>query len=66
MLAKAQIRRECRRWGFDWDAFVPDGPEWGITKVVRRWAVQQEHGRATFLRPTDIPTDAVLSMVPAG
>ena len=41
-LAQAQIRRECRRWDFDWDAFVADCPEWGITEVVHRRAVQQE------------------------
>ena len=40
-LAQSQVRRECRRWDFDWDAFVADGPEWGITEVVHRRAVQQ-------------------------
>ena len=44
-LAQAQIRRECRRWDFDWDAFVADRPEWGITEVVHRRAVQQERNR---------------------
>ena len=62
-LAKAQLRRECRRWDFDWDAYVADGPEWGITEVVHRRAVQRERGRGLDLRPTDIPTDTVLSAV---
>ena len=59
-LVQAQVRRECRRWGFDWDAFVADGPEWGITEVVHRRAVQQERDRGLDCRPTDIPTDTVL------
>jgi hypothetical protein len=60
-LAQAQIRRECRRWDFDWDAFVADCPEWGLTEVVHRRAVQQERDRGLDCRPTDIPTDTVLS-----
>ena len=44
-LVQAQVRRECRRWDYDWDAFVADGPEWGITEVVHRRAVQQERNR---------------------
>ena len=62
-LVQAQVRRECRRWGFDWDAFVADRPEWGITEVVHRRAVQQERDRGLDCRPTDIPTDTVLSAV---
>ena len=62
-LVQAQVRRECRRWGFDWDAFVADGPEWGITEVIHRRAVQQERDRGLDCRPTDIPTDTVLSAV---
>ena len=62
-LAQAQVRRECRRWDFDWDAFVADGPEWGITEVVHRRAVQQERDRGLDCRPTDVPTDTVLSAV---
>ena len=62
-LAQAQVRRGCRRWGFDWDAFVADCPEWGITEVVHRRAVQQERDRGRDCRPTDIPTDTVLSAV---
>ena len=62
-LAQAQVRRECRRWGFDWDAFVADCPEWGITEVVHRRAVQQERDRGLDCRPTDVPTDTVLSAV---
>ena len=62
-LAQAQVRRECRRWDYDWDAFVADGPEWGITEVVHRRAVQQERDRGLDCRPTDVPTDTVLSAV---
>ena len=62
-LVQAQVRRECRRWDFDWDAFVADGPEWCITEVVHRRAVQQERDRGLDCRPTDIPTDTVLSAV---
>ena len=63
-LAQAQIRRACRRrWDFDWDAFVADRPEWGITELVHRRAVQEGRGRGLDLRPTDIPTDTVLSAV---
>ena len=39
-LSKARIRQECRRWDFDWNAYVADGPEWGIVEVVHRRAVQ--------------------------
>ena len=62
-LAQAQIRKECRRWDFDWDAFVADRPEWGITEVVHRRAVQQERNRGLDCSPTDVPTDTVLSAV---
>ena len=62
-LVQAQVRRGCRQWDYDWDAFVADGPEWGITEVVHRRAVQQERDRGLDCRPTDIPTDTVLSAV---
>ena len=62
-LTQAQVRRECRRWDYDWDAFVADCPEWGITEVVHRRAVQQERDRGLDCRPTDVPTDTVLSAV---
>ena len=62
-LVQAQVRRECRRCDFDWDAFVVDGPEWGITEVVHRRAVQQGRNRGLDCRPTDIPTDTVLTAV---
>ena len=62
-LVQSQIRRECRRWDFDWEAFVADGPEWGIVEVVHRRAVQQGRERGLDLRPTDIPTDTVLMVV---
>ena len=67
-LAQAQIRRACRRrWDFNWDAFVADRPEWGITEIVHRRVVQQMRGLGLGLgrdvRPTDIPTDTVLSVV---
>ena len=62
-LAKAQIRRECRRFEFDWEAYVADGPEWVIVEVVHRRAVQQGRDRGLDLRPTDIPTDTVLMAV---
>ena len=62
-LVQAQVRRECRRKNFDWDLFVGDGPEWGITEVVHRRAVQQERDRGLDCRPTDIPTDTVLTAV---
>ena len=62
-LVAAQFRRECRDWDFDWDAFIADGPEWGIVEVVHRRAVQQGSERGFGLRPTDIPTDTVLTAV---
>ena len=62
-LVQAQVRRGCRQWDYDWDAFVADCPEWGITEVVHRRAVQQERDRGLDCRPTDIPTDTVLSAV---
>ena len=62
-LVQAQVRRECRRRDYDWDAFVADGPEWGITEVVHRRAVQQGRDRGLDCRPTDIPTDVVLGAV---
>ena len=58
-LAQAQVRRESRRRKFHWDSFVADGPEWGITEVVHRRAVQQARNRGLDCRPTDIPTDTV-------
>ena len=62
-LAQSQIRRGCRPFDFDWDAFVADRPEWGITEVVHRRAVQEGRGHGLDLRPTDIPTDTVMSAV---
>ena len=62
-LVQAQVRRECRRKNFDWDLFVGDRPEWVITEVVHRRSVQQERDRGLDCRPTDIPTDVVLSAV---
>ena len=62
-LVQAQVRRECRRKNFDWDLFVGDGPEWGITEVLHRRVVQQERDRGLDCRPTDIPTDVVLGAV---
>ena len=62
-LAQAQVRRGCRQWDYDWDAFVADCPEWGITEVVHRRAVQQERNRGLDCRPTDIPTGTVLCAV---
>ena len=62
-LVKSQIRRECRRWDFDWEAYVADGSEWGIVEVVHRRAVQQGRERGLDLQPTDIPTDTVLMAV---
>ena len=62
-LVKAQIRRECRHWGFDWEAFTASLPEWGIVEIVHRRAVEQERGRNLDVRPTDIPTDTVLTAV---
>ena len=62
-LAQSQLRRGCRPFDFDWDAFVADRPEWGITEVVHRRAIQEGRGRGLDLRPTDIPTDTVLSAV---
>ena len=62
-LAQAQVRRGCRRWDFDWDTYVTDGPQWDVVEVVHRRAVQRERGRGLDLRPTDIPTDTVLSAV---
>ena len=64
-LVKARIRRECRRWGFDWDAFIADRPEWGIVEVVHRKAVQDAARRGLDVRPTDVPTDTVLKAVKA-
>ena len=62
-LVQAQVRRECRRRDYDWYAFVADRPEWGITEVVHRRAVQQGRDRGLDCRPTDIPTDTVLTAV---
>ena len=62
-LVQAQVRRECRRRDYDWYAFVADGSEWGITEVVHRRAVQQGRNRGLDCRPTDIPTDTVLTAV---
>ena len=64
-LAQAQIRRECRRFDFNWDSFLSYAPEWGITEVVHRRAVHQGRERGLDLRPTDIPTDTVLVAVQA-
>ena len=62
-LAKTQIRRECRCWEYDWNAYVGDGPEWGVTEAVHRRAVHQARKRGLDCRPTDIPTDTVLKAV---
>ena len=62
-LVQAQVRRESRRRDYDWDSFVADGPESGITEIVHRRAVQQGRNRGLDCRPTDIPTDVVLGAV---
>ena len=62
-LASAQIRRECRRLAYDWDAFVDESSEWRLTEIVHRRAVQQERTRGLDCRPTDIPTDTVFKAV---
>ena len=58
-LASAQLRRGCRRSGFDWEAFIGDGPEWGVTEVIHRRAVQ----RGVVQRPDDVSADDVLAVV---
>ena len=62
-LVVEQLRRGCRRWGFDWEAFVADGPEWGVAEVVHRRAVQRGHARGLDLPPSDLSADAVFGVV---
>ena len=54
-LAKAQIRRECRRLEFDWSAFVVSKTEQRIGKAVQRRAVQQGLKRGLDGWSGDIP-----------
>ena len=62
-LVEAQVRRVCRRSGFDWESFLADGPELGIVEVVHRRVVQRGHGRGLAVRPADVSTDDVLTVV---
>lgn len=62
-MAKSQIRRECRRLGFDWDRFIEEEPIWSLTEVVHRRAVNTMHRRGLSCSPADIPTDTVLMAV---
>ena len=62
-LARGQIRRECRRYGYDWERWLADAPAWGIAEVVRRRAIRDARKRGLDLRPTDIPTDTALTAV---
>lgn len=57
-LAQAEIRRECRRCGFDWDLFVAGGPEWGIAKAVHRRAVRRVGDQRV-----DVPKEHALRVV---
>ena len=57
-LAVAEIRRVCRRCGFDWDVFVAGGRESGIAKAVYRRAV-----RPVGNRRVDVLKEHALSVV---
>ena len=63
-LAEKAIRVESRKvYQFDWDALVADRPEWRLTEVVHRKAVQQARNRGLDVQPSDVPTDTVLTAV---
>ena len=62
-LARARVRRVVRELGFDWEKFLAGGPEWSLTEVVHRKAVQEAARRGLDVRPTDVPTDTVLKAV---
>ena len=64
-LARARVRRVAREMGFDWERFLAGEPEWSLTEVVHRKAVQGAAGRGLDVRPTDVPTDTVLKAVRA-
>ena len=64
-LARARVRRVAREMGFDWERFLAGEPEWSLTEVVHRKAVQAAAGRGLDVRPTDVPTDTVLKAVRA-
>ena len=50
-LVQAQIRRECRRCGFDWKVFVAGGREWSIANAVHRRALRRfGHWRVGVLK----------------
>ena len=61
--AAAQIRRECRKWSFDWDAFVAGEPEWAVADALCRREEWRERERGVGASPSRIPVDVVLSVV---
>ena len=61
--ARAAVRRGVRELGFDWEGFLAGGPEWSLTEMVHRKAVQETARRGLDVRPTDVPTDTVLKAV---
>ena len=62
-LAEAQIRRECRKVNFDWQALVEGRPEWRIIGIVHPRAVREGRRSGLDLRPRDIATERVLEVV---
>ena len=64
-LARARVRRVVRKMDFDWERFLAGDPEWSLTEAVHRKAVQAAAGGGLEVRPTDVPTDAVLKAVRA-
>ena len=62
-LARARVRKVVRDLGFDWDGFLASDPAWSLTEVVHRKAVQEGSALGVDVRPTDVPTDTVLTAV---
>ena len=62
-LAKAAICRECRPLGYDWSAFLADRPQWRVTEIVHRAALQAARVDGLDYGPADLPTDTVLTAV---
>ena len=62
-LARARVRRVVRVLGFDWDRFLASDPAWSLTEVVHRKAVHEAAALGLDVRPTDVPTDTVLTAV---
>ena len=62
-LVAAQLRRECRRRDYDWEAMLGAGIEWPVAAVVRGRALRQRRENGTYRRTGHLTADSVCVVV---